>query len=165
MVKHIKQEISEMGGICTAPLNVNDVSLECARRLIPDSLYLLLRLMITSDITKVTEVIASKAECKNSNEERLVISIAQDIMYCCGKSRVKLPKHVSLAMCVQHLTGSKTLVTLLNRMGHCCSYDDLRAVDTSIATEVLTKAQEYGTVVPSNMSTLLPIIMILTRRH
>ena len=165
VVKHIKQEISEMGGICTAPLNVNDVSLECARRLIPDSLYLLLRLMITSDITKVTEVIASKAECKNSNEERLVISIAQDIMYCCGKSRVKLPKHVSLAMCVQHLTGSKTLVTLLNRMGHCCSYDDLRAVDTSIATEVLAKAQEYGTVVPSNMSTLLPIIMILTRRH
>ena len=37
-------------------------------------------------------------------------------MYCCGKSRVKLPKHVSLAMCVQHLTGSKTLVALLNRM-------------------------------------------------
>ena len=105
VVKHIKQEISEMGGICTAPLNVNDVSLECARRLIPDSLYLLLCLMITSDITKVSEVIASK-----------VISIAQDIMYCCGKSRVKLPKHVSLALCVQHLTGSKTLVALLNRM-------------------------------------------------
>ena len=39
VVKHIKQEISEMGGICTAPLNVNDVSLECAQRLIPDSLY------------------------------------------------------------------------------------------------------------------------------
>ena len=116
VVKHIKQEISEMGGICTSPLNVNDVSLECARRLIPDSLYLLLRLMITSDITKVSGVIASKAECKNSNEERLVISIAQDIMYCCGKSRVKLPKHVSLALCVQHLTGSKTLVALLNRM-------------------------------------------------
>ena len=77
VVKNIKQEISEMGGICAAPLNVNDVSLECARHLIPDSLYLLLRLMITSDITIVSEVFASKAECKNSNEERLVISIAQ----------------------------------------------------------------------------------------
>ena len=80
VVKHIKQEISEMGGICTAPLNVNDVSLECARRLIPDSLYLLLSLMITSDITKVTEVIASKAECKNSNEERLVISSGYNVL-------------------------------------------------------------------------------------
>ena len=101
MVKNIKQEISEMGGICAAPLNV---SLECARHLIPDFLYLLLRLMITSDITNVSEVFAIKAECKNSNEERLLISIAQDIMYCCGKSGVKLPRHVSLAMCVQHLT-------------------------------------------------------------
>ena len=101
VVKNIKQEISEMGGICAAPLNV---SLGCARHLIPDSLYLLLRLMITSDITIVSEVFASKAECKNSNKERLVISIAQDIMYCCGKGRVKLPKQVSLAVCVQHLT-------------------------------------------------------------
>ena len=104
VVKNIKQEISEMGGICAAPLNVNDVSLERVRHLIPYSLYLLLRLMITSDIANVSEVFASKAECKNSNEERLVISIAQDIMYCLGKSRVKLPRHVSLAMCVQHLT-------------------------------------------------------------
>ena len=104
VVKNIKQEISEMGGICAAPLNVNDVSLKCAWHLIPDSLYLLLRLMLTSDITIVSEVFASKAECKNSNEKRLVISIAHDIMYCCGKSRVKLPKHASLAVCVQHLT-------------------------------------------------------------
>ena len=77
MEKHVKQEISEMGGICTAPLNVNDVSLECVRHLMPDSLYLLLRLMITSNITNVSEVFASKAECKNSNEERLLFSVAQ----------------------------------------------------------------------------------------
>ena len=36
-------------------------------------------------------------------------------------------------------------------MGHCCSYDDLRAVDTSIATEVLAKVQEYGTVETSKI--------------
>ena len=36
-------------------------------------------------------------------------------------------------------------------MGHFCSYDDLRAVDTSIATEVLGKVQEYGTVVTSKI--------------
>ena len=36
-------------------------------------------------------------------------------------------------------------------MGHFCSYDHLRAVDTSIAEELLAKAQEYGTVVPSNI--------------
>ena len=36
-------------------------------------------------------------------------------------------------------------------MGHFCCYDDLRAVDTSIATEVLAKVQEYGTEVTSNI--------------
>ena len=33
-------------------------------------------------------------------------------------------------------------------MGHCCSYNELRATDTSIAAEVLAEADEYGTVVP-----------------
>ena len=37
-------------------------------------------------------------------------------------------------------------------MVHCCSYDDLRAVDTSIALEVLARAQEYGTVLPTNIT-------------
>ena len=37
-------------------------------------------------------------------------------------------------------------------MGHCCSYDEMRAVDTSAALEVLTKAEEFGTVIPSNIS-------------
>ena len=55
MVKDIKQEISETGGICAAPLNVTDVSLECVRHLIPASLYLLLSLMITFDITDKTD--------------------------------------------------------------------------------------------------------------
>ena len=36
-------------------------------------------------------------------------------------------------------------------MGHCCSYDEMCATDTSIAAEVLTKAQEYGTVVLTNI--------------
>ncbi|KAK3698426.1 hypothetical protein QZH41_001193 [Actinostola sp. cb2023] len=37
-------------------------------------------------------------------------------------------------------------------MGHCSSYDELKAVDTGLAMEVLAKAEEYGTVVPSNIS-------------
>ena len=36
-------------------------------------------------------------------------------------------------------------------MGHCCSYDEMRVTDTSIAAEVLAEVQEYGTVVPTNI--------------
>ena len=35
-------------------------------------------------------------------------------------------------------------------MAYCCSYDELRATDTSIAAEVLAKADEYDIVVPTN---------------
>jgi len=81
----------------------------------------------------------------------LKCSIAQDIIHCNTKGRVKLPKHTSLAMCVHHLTLSKRLIELLNRMGHCVSYDEMRAVNTSIAEEVLAKVQEFGTVIPTNI--------------
>ena len=37
-------------------------------------------------------------------------------------------------------------------MGHCCSYDELRAAYTSIAAEVHAKVDEYGTVVPTNIA-------------
>ncbi|KAK3746851.1 hypothetical protein QZH41_000040 [Actinostola sp. cb2023] len=36
-------------------------------------------------------------------------------------------------------------------MGHCSSYDEMRTVDTSIALEMLAKAEELGTVIPSNI--------------
>ena len=54
-------------------------------------------------------------------------------------------------MCVHHLTSSKRLIELLNRMGHCVSYDQMRAVNTSIAEEVLVKVEEFGTVIPTNI--------------
>ena len=72
----------------------------------------------------------------------LKCSIAQDIIHCNTKGCDKLPKHTSFAMCVHHLTSSKRLIELLNRMGHCVSYDEMRAVNTSIAEEALAKVEE-----------------------
>ena len=117
-------------GINTRPLVNRDISSEAAKQATPDCLYWLIQSIITVEGAK---------------------GIAQDVIHCCNNSRVKLPKHVGLAVCVYHLTSSKQLVTLLNRMGHCSSYDDIRAVNTSIALEVLAKSEEYGTVIPSNI--------------
>jgi len=44
-------------------------------------------------------------------------------------------------MAVHHLTGSKVLITLLNRMGHCSSYEEVQAVDTTFAMEVAAIAE------------------------
>ena len=34
-------------------------------------------------------------------------------------------------------------------MGHCVSYDEMRAMNTSIAQDVLAKAEEFSTVIPT----------------
>ena len=75
----------------------------------------------------------------------------QDLVYCVSHARVKLPKHVSLGISVRHLTGSKQLITILNRMGHCCSYEEVELVDTSLANEILAKSDETGVIIPSNI--------------
>lgn len=149
--RNIKEDIKKCNGISIRPLNVDDVSLDSARRRIPPSLYWLVRLMLTSDDSGI-EDFDHPTPCTKTEKERQVISIAQDIIHCASNARVKLPKQIGLAMTVRHLTGSKQLVTLLNRMGHSSSYDEVQAVDTSFATEVLAKMEAHGTVIPSNIS-------------
>ena len=84
--------------------------------------------------------------------ERKVLTISQDIIHSASNTRVKLPKQIGLAMAVHHLTGSEVLITLLNCMGHCSSYSEVQEVDTSLAVEVTAMAEQFGTVMPSNIS-------------
>jgi hypothetical protein len=149
--RKIKEDIKKCNGIPIRPLNVDDVSLDSARRIILNSLYWLVRLMLTSDDNGI-EDFDHQIPCTKAEKERQILSIAQDIIHCASNARVKLPKQIGLAMTVRHLTGSKQLVTLLNRMGHSSSYDNVQAVDTSFATEVLAKMEAHGTVIPSNIS-------------
>ena len=89
---------------------------------------------------------------KQPEDERKVLSVTQDVAHSASNSKVKLPKHISLAMAIHHLTGSKVLITLLNRMGHCSPYDEVQAVDTSPAMEVTALVEQMGTIIPSNIS-------------
>ena len=135
----VKKEIKECTDISMRLLNVRDISTEQIKKSIPGCLYWLIRLLITSD-ERDYQSLDGSSTCNNLAAERQVISIAQDIIHCSSNSRTKLPKHISLALCVHHLTSSRLLVTLLNKMGHCCSYDEMRGTDASIAAEVLPKA-------------------------
>ena len=42
---------------------------------------------------------------------------------------------------------------MLSRIGQCSSYDDVQAMDTSIANAIITKSDIFGVVLPSNIST------------
>ena len=43
--------------------------------------------------------------------------------------------------------------SMLCRMGQCSSYDDVEAMDTSIANAIIAKSDIFGVVLPSNIST------------
>lgn len=148
MTGDVRTEIKKSKGITTRPLDSRDITIESTRKLIPDCLYWLVRVLITGESDDENR----PRECSNVSDEHQILSICQDIIHCCTNGRIKLPKHTSLAITVHHLTSSKHLITLLNKMGHCCSYDEMRAVDTSAAMEVLAKTEEFGTVIPSNIS-------------
>ena len=62
-----------------------------------------------------------------------------------------MPKYTALGMPVHHMTRSKQLVTILSRMGHCESYKEMQAMETSLAKEILVKSALCGVVTPSNI--------------
>ena len=85
---------------------------------------------------------------------RRVVMLRQDIIHAMTNSQVKAPKHLGLPVTIPNLTGSKEVITLLNRMGHCSSYDEVEIVNTGWAREMDMEArsQETGVVIPSNIT-------------
>ena len=64
-----------------------------------------------------------------------------------------MPKHVALGIAVRHTNRSKQLFTMFSRMGPCSSYDDIEAMDTSTANDIIANSDIIGVVLPSNIST------------
>ena len=78
--------------------------------------------------------------------------LGQDMVHTSTRSRIRTPKHVELGITVHHLMGSKQLVILLNKMGHCCCYNDVELITTSLAREISARLEQHGAIVPSNLS-------------
>ena len=73
--------------------------------------------------------------------------IAHDVVHCASHPRIKIPKHVSLAVYVRHLTGSIQLVTMLSGIGQCSSYDEVEILDKNLAREILARSELFGVMV------------------
>ena len=89
----IKQEIKKCAGIHTKPLNTQDFSKKTTRQLLPDSLYSLIKQLVVSD----KQARPSKALNQSTaiEDKQQILSIAQDMIHCNFKGRVKLSKHTS----------------------------------------------------------------------
>ena len=88
-----------------------------------------------------------------SSDERRILTLAQDVVHRATHARDNMPKHVALGIAVRHTKRSKQLITMCSRMGPCSSYDDIEAMDTSTANEMIANSDIIGVVSPSNIST------------
>ena len=73
----IREEIRKSNGIKLRPLDVKEISLETARRIVQPILYMLIGQIICSSEIKGTEI---STACKRIEDERKVLTISQDIM-------------------------------------------------------------------------------------
>ena len=115
---------------------------------IPDSLYMLLRLIFGGQ-----EALEDGGSENNEDlVQRRVLSGAQDLVYCISGGRKWTPKHIGLASTLHQATRSKDLVELFNKAGHCLSYGQMLQVDTSLAESTLkTMDQATRAIFPPNI--------------
>lgn len=57
-------------------------------------------------------------------------SLAQDLIYVTHNGNIKTSKHISLGMAIKSLTSSRKVVDILNRYGHCISYNVIEELET-----------------------------------
>ncbi|CAJ1061365.1 hypothetical protein XNOV1_A011600 [Xyrichtys novacula] len=73
-------------------------------------------------------------------EECLAISISQYLCRAVTSGRWKMKKHILLCMTLRHLFRSKSITTLINKLGHCESYSYSLELETALANSIVESA-------------------------
>ena len=107
----------------TANLNVN-----CTRQLVPHELFNWIAW--TPGVSEDPN--ANGYVSVRDNEEKKILSIAQDIMYVKENGRITTSKHHALSMTVRHRTGSSQFIQILNGLGHSTSHSSTLEHDTAL---------------------------------
>ena len=90
-----------------------------------------------SDLVAFFRVLYTGADDPASDRvERLVNSVTDDVIYASTHAKVKTGKHLTLALGLKSMTGSRKVIDTLNRFGHCVSYHTVEAIETDLATEI-----------------------------
>lgn len=69
---------------------------------------------------------------ESEKTERRIDSISQDAVYMVSKGLMKPRKHLQLAMSLKSITGSRKVVEMMNRLGHCVSYSFTEELETEL---------------------------------
>ena len=91
--------------------------------------------LLTSLLAKI--VSGAPLSKVSGRKENVIHSIAQDICYSTTNGEWSTAKHTALGICIHHLTGSAKIISLLNKLGHCCSYSYVLECETGFCDLVI----------------------------
>ena len=114
---------------CPWPPTAENLNTDSARKLVPHKLFNWIAWTIGINEEPSVNEYVKVAE----NEEKKILSIAQDIIFLKAKGRVVTPKHRALSMTIRHMTGSSQLIQILNGIGHSASHSSTSEHDTALA--------------------------------
>ena len=139
-----------------------DISYNQAESIIPTSLFNLIAFILDDSVgVESTEengkVLLEDTQVETNTEvgptrlsiREKVLNLSQDVAY--AKNGLKTPQHVGLAIYIYHKTRSKDIITVLNRLGLCISYNDLHRILTTVALEISAATGDDSTFIPSNI--------------
>lgn len=84
------------------------------------------------------------------SKQRRVSAISQDAIFSATSGRKKPKKHLMVGMALKSMTGSRKVIEMMNKLGHCASYNTLEEIETELTFE----ATSENTVTPNGMSLL-----------
>ena len=123
----LKSAVKNATSLNIQPLDLDNLALQHWNKQVPDDLYNFF-LWVIGDEVNVSET--SNRVPEEEQLHRQVLSLAQDLIYVRSKGRVKTPKHVAVGVSLHQMTQSRELVTLVNKLGHSVSYQEVQRIDT-----------------------------------
>ena len=145
----LRSDLKNINGITmTDTSNLNN---KMAERLVPDSVYAFLHWLINGSNDVDTPINKDMANIQNAGRHESILSIGQDLLWAVSNGRQQTAKHIGLAMTVKHLTGSKQLISVINKFGHCASYPTIQRFETGLAIDYVNRMSNDEVILPSNI--------------
>ena len=89
----------------------------------------------------------SERKSRSTKMNRLTESISQDIVFNLCEGKVLQSKHFLLALGLHNLTGSRKVLDIVHKLGHCLSYNSVCDIETAQA-ELVQEEAANTTILP-----------------
>ena len=127
----LRNALQKKPGLVTPwPPLASGLTMENSKNVVPVSLFNFLAWMTASSDDAQLEKHINIVENGRHNK---LMSIAQDIVHVASDGRKLTPKTISLAMSLRQLTGSSSVLNLVNGLGHCMSHKFVLRHETALA--------------------------------